>query len=601
MLNWLNRLSLAAKTTLLTLLAIAVLAIASFLVTYNLAAANATRKAEAQQETNMRVAWEVIHQYGAEFRRDGDTLYVGDRALNNWYEPVDKVKQLVGGTATVFSGDTRVSTNVMKDDGSRAVGTKLAAGPTFDAVLRRGEPFRGQADILGKPYFTAYDPIKNAAGETIGVLYVGLAKADLIAELRALSFRMALVSIIVALVIGTAAFFACRSLFRPLSRMGTAMTAIADGDTATDIPGRDRSDEIGAMASALEHLRATAAQKHETDAIRSAEAERQRNVLTTVEAALARLQEGDLTATIDAEFPPAFHALRKNYNAAVESLAELVSEVKLRAEGIRGGSQEIAAASEDLARRTEGNAASIEQTAAATTQMDERLRTNAGAGEATRKRADLAIEVVSTGRTTADEAVQAMGRVSESAKGIDSVIEGLDKIAFQTRVLAMNAAVEAGRAGEAGRGFAVVADLVSALAMRAEEESKRARDQLTVTQTDIVAAVDMVQKVDGALADISTNVGEVHGQVATMAQDNRAQSTALSEVSTAIGAMDRATQQNAAMVEETSAAARNLLSEAEALARQAARFSVQGNKASAPRTARRGSPAETSAGHAYAA
>jgi methyl-accepting chemotaxis protein len=103
-----------------------------------------------------------------------------------------------------------------------------------------------------------------------------------------------------------------------------------------------------------------------------------------------------------------------------------------------------------------------------------------------------------------------MTRVAESAKGIDSVIEGLDKIAFQTRVLAMNAAVEAGRAGEAGRGFAVVADLVSALAMRAEEEAGRARDQLTATQTDITAAVQMVEKVDSALVNISGDVGEVH-------------------------------------------------------------------------------------------
>ena len=133
-----------------------------------------------------------------------------------------------------------------------------------------------------------------------------------------------------------------------------------------------------------------------------------------------------------------------------------------------------------------------------------------------------------------------MGRVSDSAKGIDSVIEGLDKIAFQTRVLAMNAAVEAGRAGEAGRGFAVVADLVSALAMRAEEEAKRARDQLTVTQTDIVTAVEAVTKVDGALANISGDVTQVHELLATMAADNQAQSAAITQISVAIGTLTSA-------------------------------------------------------------
>jgi methyl-accepting chemotaxis protein len=167
-----------------------------------------------------------------------------------------------------------------------------------------------------------------------------------------------------------------------------------------------------------------------------------------------------------------------------------------------------------------------------------------------------------------------MGRVSQSAKGIDSVIEGVDKIAFQTRVLAMNAAVEAGRAGDAGRGFAVVADLVSALALRAEEEAKRARNQLTVTQSEIVVAVGAVQSVDRAFADITDDVGAVHALLASISRDNQAQSGAISEIAAAVNTMDRTTQQNAAMVEETSAAARNLTTEVDALASQTATFTV---------------------------
>jgi methyl-accepting chemotaxis protein len=197
-------------------------------------------------------------------------------------------------------------------------------------------------------------------------------------------------------------------------------------------------------------------------------------------------------------------------------------------------------------------------------------------------RADEAIASVRSGRATAEGAMQAMSRVSVSAKGIDSVIEGVDKIAFQTRVLAMNAAVEAGRAGDAGRGFAVVADLVSALAMRAEEEAKRARDQLTVTQAEIVTAVDAVQKVDGALADISGDVGAVHTLLASMAGDNLAQSAAITQISSAVGSMDRATQQNAAMVEQTSAAARNLAVDVAGLSAQAGQFRTGAEGAAAP-------------------
>ncbi|GLR48214.1 globin-coupled sensor protein [Sphingomonas astaxanthinifaciens] len=275
------------------------------------------------------------------------------------------------------------------------------------------------------------------------------------------------------------------------------------------------------------------------------------------------------------------NAAMTKLGAREAALSSLLETVATTADTVHSGAQEIAQASEDLARRTESNAAALEETVAAIVQMDERIRQTAQSASETVARADETMTTVRSGRSVADEAVQAMGRVSESAKGIDSVIEGLDKIAFQTRVLAMNAAVEAGRAGEAGRGFAVVADLVSALAMRAEEEAKRARDQLTVTQTEVVAAVSAVEKVDDALANISGDVGQVNALIGQIAEDNQAQARAITEINASIASMDRSTQQNAAMVEETSAAARNLLNESSALSAQAASFRTEGGDAAA--------------------
>jgi methyl-accepting chemotaxis protein len=370
-------------------------------------------------------------------------------------------------------------------------------------------------------------------------------------------------------------------IIRPLDRLRGQMGEIAGGDYRQAVTGMDRRDEIGQMAGAVQVFRENGIAKDAADADRARANAEQKMVVDTVSSHLSELSAGDLTATIDTEFPGEYAVLKSNFNDALAKLRELIGSVSESATAIRTGSGEIAQASEDLARRTESNAASLEETAASVTQMDGRLRASAAAATRTVERADQAIATVGGGRAVADEAVQAMGRVSDSAKGIDSVIEGLDKIAFQTRVLAMNAAVEAGRAGDAGRGFAVVADLVSALAMRAEEEAKRARDQLTVTQTDIVTAVEAVTKVDGALANISGDVAQVHELLATMAADNQAQSAAITQISAAIGTMDQSTQQNAAMVEETSAAARNLAGEVSNLTDQTGLFRI-GRQAARP-------------------
>jgi methyl-accepting chemotaxis protein len=352
------------------------------------------------------------------------------------------------------------------------------------------------------------------------------------------------------------------------------MEGLAAGDLNSPIQFTEYGDCVGRMTKAMFTFRDTAIAQQRSS-------EEQNAVVGVLSEHLERLSAGDLTSAITTDLPPAYSGVKSSFNTAVESLRDLIGTVVESTGSIRTGSGEIAQASEDLARRTESNAASLEETSAAIAQIDGRLKASAQSASETVERANGAMSTVSAGRALADNAVQAMGRVAESAKGIDSVIEGLDKIAFQTRVLAMNAAVEAGRAGEAGRGFAVVADLVGALAMRSEEEAKRARDQLTATQTDVIGAVGAVQKVDLALSNISSDVTQVNQLLDQMAADNQAQSSAITEIAAAIGAMDRSTQQNAAMVEETSAAARNLSSEVLSLATEAARFRIDQGRAGA--------------------
>ena len=353
------------------------------------------------------------------------------------------------------------------------------------------------------------------------------------------------------------------------------MEGLAAGDLDSPIEFTEFSDCVGRMTKAMFAFRENAQQQ----VVMNAELERNSEVNATVTRTmvekLGRLSDGDLTANITENFPGTYASMKSSFNEALGNLRELLASVKSSASNIHSGSNEIAQAANDIARRTESTAASLEQTTAAIQQVDSRLKATALAASQSVETSEQANAAVLEGRGRTDAAVQAMTRVLDSAKGIDDVIGGLDKIAFQTRVLAMNAAVEAGRAGDAGRGFAVVADLVSALAMRAEEEAKRARDQLGVTRIDIGAAVDAVQQVDEAFGVILDSGDRVAVLAKQIAHDNEAQAGAITEVSSAVHAIDRSTQENAAMVEQTSAAARNLTGEVGQLSAQADRFQVE--------------------------
>ena len=455
------------------------------------------------------------------------------------------------------------------------------ATDTVPALWMAGQREEAE-DVIQHPASKAFSVIDSALTAIVERqeqdLATGAAATDAEAEM-AIWTLWVVAAVGLATIFGAVFMLVRRQVTGPIIGMTALMDKLAQGDNSMEIPDVDRQDEIGKMARAVLVFRDNARAQAAAEAEKARTEAEQNLVVETLSEGLGNLAKGDLSYQITAQFTGAYDQVKSNFNSAVSGLRDLIGAVMESADSLRSGSGEIAQASEDLARRTESNAASLEETSAALTQIDGRIKATAEAASRTVSRADQAISTVSSGRTTADGAVEAMSRVRASAKGIDEVIEGVDKIAFQTRVLAMNAAVEAGRAGDAGRGFAVVADLVSALAMRAEEEAQKARDQLTVTQGDIVTAVEAVQKVDGALVDISAGVGEVHELLGTMATDNQAQASAITQISAAISQMDQSTQQNAAMVEETSAAARNLNTEVESLAEKAGHFQLENGPA----------------------
>lgn len=372
---------------------------------------------------------------------------------------------------------------------------------------------------------------------------------------------------------GTISAFAWWLIVRvmtPLSQIAQGTAALSRGQRQ-QLPCQDRSDELGDIAQAVARFDAAARDRAEMDAAHLAEQQRVGDALGI---ALSAMEQGDLRHRIDAPFPGTYEPIRLSFNRAASALSTMLRAAIQSARNIGTGSGEIATASEDLARRTEATAHALQETSAAIQLIENRLKTSSHSAEATKDRAEQAGAAVDAGRSTAQNAAAAMRNVSERADAIDTVVEGLDKIAFQTRVLAMNAAVEAGRAGESGRGFAVVADLVSALALRAEEEAKRGRQLINETQVDVALAASEVDTVDTALAAIVENFDGVQALVGALREDNRSQASAISDITRSVVAMETATQQNAAMVEQTSAAARSLDREAGTLLRNSNAFQV---------------------------
>ncbi len=303
----------------------------------------------------------------------------------------------------------------------------------------------------------------------------------------------------------------------------------------------------------------------------AAEAE-QTGVVSALADGLKSLAGGDLTTRIQAAFEGRYLQLKTDFNAAVDSLRQAMSGISDATGGLRTGSDEIASASDDLSRRTEQQAASLEETAAA---LDEITATVKRSAEGARQAATSAGEARADAARSGDvmrDAVAAMSQIEQSSAQINQIIGVIDEIAFQTNLLALNAGVEAARAGDAGRGFAVVASEVRALAQRSAEAAKEIKVLISASSSQVSQGVRLVGETGAALDHIVESVAEIDTLISEIAASSQEQAIGLSQVNTAVNQMDQVTQQNAAMVEQATAAATSLKTEALHLAELVGRF-----------------------------
>ena len=380
-----------------------------------------------------------------------------------------------------------------------------------------------------------------------------------------------------------------RSIARPVVTIADVMGEMAQGRNDVDVPGTQRRDEIGRIARSVLVFREAAIDKARAE-------QEQQQVMKEVGAGLTRLADADLNTRL-AGFPPSYAKLERDFNSAMEAMTEVMGAVSSATNGINDGASDIRAASDDLSQRTEQQAASLEETAAAMHEITTTVRETAtGAARASSVVAETRSEAEESGKVVV-RAVEAMSGIERSSSEISEIITVIDGIAFQTNLLALNAGVEAARAGDAGKGFAVVASEVRALAQRSADAAKDVKAKIVASGHQVEAGVQLVSETGKALNRIIGRIGEISELVSHIADSAEQQATGLQQVNTAVSEMDGVTQQNAAMVQEATAAARSLAVEADELARQVSRFRIGTTgggapaPAAAPASARAAAPA----------
>ncbi len=499
------------------------------------------RKAGMARERSMNVFRVLLAEKGAGFRVEDGKLLVGEHTLNDDAEVVDRMKRFTGGAATVFQGDTRVSTNIVKEDGSRAIGTKLQ-GPAREAVVERGEPFEGEAEILGVPYLARYEPIKDASGKTIGALFVGERKSDFFGSFGRIQLVAVAVAALMAAVFGILTFLSVRLMIAPLESAAGVAARFARGDlTATMARDAADTEEVRGIVEALDGL-----------------GERLRETFGKI----------------------------AGWSHELASAAEQLSSTTTR---IHEANRQVSGQTESVAASSEQMSATVGQVATNTHSMQDA--------------SVMALEAASGGAVVIDDFLGAMNgirgvveraagtveAVGSRAKEIGGVAVLINDIADQTNLLALNAAIEAARAGENGRGFAVVADEVRKLAEKTQkataqisqaigavqEESAGAVDAMRMGREAVERSAELGEKAKSAMGLIGERVRNSTDQNRRIAAATEELSVTIRDFSSNIEQVSQAVGENAAGASEIAQTAGMVARKAEDLRSSVAEFRVR--------------------------
>jgi len=572
--------------------------------------------ADAAERTNREMARRNFIKFRHEFdplpsynKENVEVLSFGV-PVNNDFGAVDKFTKDTGGVATVFArqGDdfARITTSLKKQDGTRALGTLLGTGHPAYKLMLAGQSYTGPAILFGTPYMTHYEPIKDSSGAVVGIFFIGndvtLQQAALekqIADVR--FFATGGAYVIEAngnpaearfLVHPTAKGKRVLEVFPQAEKFLAALTSRPQGRMAEAMP----------LLSNASGQRWAVFQKTETGQqwvvaeVSAAEAMAQfwsnMSIIWALLAATAVLLGvalyfaihravskplGELTAAVTAvargDLTQAFQSGRRDEIGVLVGETEALRgrylnallQVRQAAESISTASAEIASGNQDLSQRTEETASNLQTTASSMAQLTGTVQHSADSAQQANALAASAAEVAARGGAVVGEVVTTMNEINLSSRKIADIISVIDGIAFQTNILALNAAVEAARAGEQGRGFAVVASEVRSLAGRSAEAAKQIKALINASVEKVDSGSKLVVAAGDTMSEIVASVKKVSDIMAQISAAAAEQSTGIGRVNVAVGELDQMTQQNAALVEQSAAAAESLREQAQRL------------------------------------
>ncbi|MCR9072589.1 MAG: methyl-accepting chemotaxis protein [Alphaproteobacteria bacterium] len=525
-----RRLSLTAKACLVTVMLLVFLAVALSYAAVSAVEESINREAINRQNSSLRIAaMEFSNQYpqiDVAFDGNGLVSKIVAPELPSFesHDMIDRIGKMTGETATVFAWEAeskdfwRKTTNIIKPDGNRAVGTPLGQNGAVYKIVRDGNTFLGQAVILGTPYYTVYQPIFSTGGDVIGILYAGVQKERIEAVLYDIKWSLGIAAAIAAAIGIALALLVFRAMMRPIPAICDVMGRLARDEVDVQVPYRERGDEIGQIAQAVEVFRANAKEKIE---LKAREEESARRSEEEKRAAMSRFMD--------------------DFESGV---GDVVRQVSTKAAAMRDTAQSMTASSQQAS----SEAATVVATAqSASTNVE----TVAAAADELRSSITEISQQMGHQTQAAAEAVDAADASDREIKGLAAKVEAIGEvvnlitsIAEQTNLLALNATIEAARAGDAGKGFAVVASEVKSLATQTAKATEEIAAQIQGVQEQTGSAVT-------AIGDISQRIDKIREISSTIASAIEEQNAAASEIG-------RNTQEAASGTQQVSSAIGNV-------------------------------------------